>query len=51
MDSEWKLQSFALTMQKRATRHFADARAEKFLSVAEAWGVQHKVTTLRTDSA
>ncbi len=48
--SEWKLESFVLTMLKTDTRHYTDECAAQFLSVAEAWGVQPKVTTVCTDS-
>ncbi|CAG6022948.1 unnamed protein product [Menidia menidia] len=51
IDCEWKLQSFALAMLKTESRHYADACAQQFLSVAEAWGVQSKITTVGTDSA
>ena len=51
IDTEWVLQSFALTVQKTTKRHFADNVAEDFDSVAEAWQVTEKVTTLGTDSA
>ncbi|CAG6016071.1 unnamed protein product, partial [Menidia menidia] len=51
IDCEWKLQSFALAMLKAETGHYADACARQFLSVAEAWGVQPKITTVGTDSA
>lgn len=50
-DREWHLKSFALTVQKMTTRHYAENCAEQFLSVAEAWRVQQKVTTIGTDSA
>ncbi|XP_076864022.1 E3 SUMO-protein ligase ZBED1-like [Brachyhypopomus gauderio] len=51
IDSEWKLTSFALSMRKTDTRHSADACADQFLSVAEAWQVQQKITTVSTDGA
>lgn len=51
IDCKWKLHSFALAMLKTDTRHYADACAQQFLSVAEAWGVQQKITTVGTDSA
>ena len=41
--------SFALAMLKTETRHYA--YAEQFMSVAEAWDVQQKVTTVGTDGA
>lgn len=49
--SWWKLQSFALTKLKTFTRLLTDACAKQFLSVVEAWGVQHKVTAVWTDIA
>ncbi len=51
IDIKWRLQSFALTVQKTTTRHFAENVAEDFESVAEAWEVTQKVTTIGTDSA
>ncbi|XP_070761682.1 E3 SUMO-protein ligase ZBED1-like [Enoplosus armatus] len=50
-EGTWHLQSFALTVQKTNTRHYAENCAEQFLSVAEEWGIQQKVTTIGTDSA
>ena len=50
-DGEWHLQSFALTVQKTNTRHYAENCAEQFVSVAEAWEIQQKVTTIGTDSS
>uniref|UniRef100_A0A3B3Q6P6 HAT C-terminal dimerisation domain-containing protein n=1 Tax=Paramormyrops kingsleyae TaxID=1676925 RepID=A0A3B3Q6P6_9TELE len=51
IDCDWKLTSFALTVLKSVTRHYSDACAEQFLTVADDWGIQEKVTTVRTDSA
>ncbi|CAG5871532.1 unnamed protein product [Menidia menidia] len=51
IDCQWKLQSFALAMLKMETRHYADACAQQFVSVAEAWGVQPNITTVGTDGA
>ena len=48
-EGEWQLQSFALTVQKTNTRHYAETCAEQFVSVAEAWEIQQKVTTIATD--
>ncbi|CAG5861716.1 unnamed protein product [Menidia menidia] len=38
-------------MLETETRHYANASAQQFLSVAEAWGVQPKITTVGNDSA
>ncbi|XP_038129201.1 E3 SUMO-protein ligase ZBED1-like [Cyprinodon tularosa] len=51
IDCEWKLQSFALAMLKTEARHHADNCTQQFLTVAEAWGVQPRITTVGTDSA
>lgn len=51
IDSEWKLKSFALTVTKTVTRHYADACAEQFNTVTEEWKIEDKVTTIGTDSA
>ncbi|XP_034057937.1 zinc finger BED domain-containing protein 1-like [Gymnodraco acuticeps] len=51
IDIKWRLHSFALTIQKTTTRHFAENVAEDFESVAEAWEVTLKVTTIGTDCA
>ncbi|KAI7807507.1 putative zinc finger BED domain-containing protein 1-like [Triplophysa rosa] len=51
IDCDWKLKSFALTVLKSVTRHYSDACAEQFLTVADDWGVREKVTTVGTDSA
>ncbi|KAL6483231.1 hypothetical protein MHYP_G00081030 [Metynnis hypsauchen] len=51
IDDEWKIQSFALSMQKTTSRHYGDACAEDFMAVAEAWEIKEKVTTIGTDSA
>ncbi|XDV29398.1 hypothetical protein PO909_032532 [Leuciscus waleckii] len=51
IDVKWRLHSFALTIQKTTTRHFAENVAGDFESVAEAWEITQKVTTIGTDSA
>ena len=51
IDSEWKLKSFALTVSKTVTRHYADACAEQFIAVTKEWEIENKVTTVGTDSA
>ncbi|XP_073720988.1 E3 SUMO-protein ligase ZBED1-like [Misgurnus anguillicaudatus] len=51
IDVKWRLHSFALTIQKTTARHFAENVAEDFESVAEAWEITQKVTTIGTDSA
>ncbi|KAJ8375317.1 hypothetical protein SKAU_G00058970 [Synaphobranchus kaupii] len=51
IDSEWKLKSFALTVSKTVTRHYADACAEQFNAVTKEWEIENKVTTIGTDSA
>ena len=38
-------------MIKTEERHFADACARQFLSVANQWAIQDKITTVGTDSA
>ncbi|KAL4008846.1 hypothetical protein ACER0C_002698 [Sarotherodon galilaeus] len=48
---EWELHSHALTVMKMEERHFADTCAEHFMQVARQWGIEHKVSTLTTDSA
>ena len=47
----WELKSFALTTMKTEERHFAEACAEQFLTVARKWEIEGKVTTIGTDSA
>ena len=47
----WELQSFALTILKTEERHFAEACAEQFQTVARKWEIEGKVTTIGTDSA
>ena len=42
---------FALTTMKTEERHFAEACAEQFLTVARKWEIEGKVTTIGTDSA
>lgn len=51
IDADWKLQSFALTVQHTDERHFAETCAQHFTEVAEQWGVAEKVSTTGTDSA
>ena len=51
IDSEWKLKSFALTVRKTVTRHYADVCAEQFDAVTKEWQIEKKVTTIGTDSA
>lgn len=51
IDGEWNLISFALTVMKTETRHFADKCAEQFLKVANDWGLEMKISTIGTDSA
>ncbi|KAL1262297.1 hypothetical protein QQF64_007562 [Cirrhinus molitorella] len=51
IDCDWKLKSSALTVLKSVTRHYSDACAEQFLTVADEWGIREKVTTVGTDSA
>ena len=36
---------------KTEERHFAEACARQFLSVAREWGIEDKITTIGTDSA
>lgn len=50
-DREWHLQSLVLTVQKTNTRHYAVNCPEQFISMAEAWGIEQKVTTSGTDCA
>ena len=47
----WELQSFALTVMKTEERHFAEACAEQFQTVARKWEIEEKITTIGTDSA
>jgi len=51
IDSMWVLRSFALTVHHVEDRHYSEACAEHFPSVAQAWGVYGKVTTFGTDNA
>lgn len=51
IDTGWKLKSFALTVSKTVTRHYADACAEQFDAVTKEWEIENKVTTIGTDSA
>src|SRR4029434_2156045 len=48
---KWKLKSFALTCMKTKERHFAEACAEQFKTVASNWAIDQKTTTIGTDSA
>ncbi|KAF7658133.1 hypothetical protein LDENG_00017050 [Lucifuga dentata] len=47
----WELKSFALTIMKTEERHFTEACAEQFLTVARKWAIEGKITTIGTDSA
>lgn len=38
-------------IMKTEERHFADTCVEHFMQVARQWGIEHKVSTLTTDSA
>lgn len=51
IDDDWCLQSFALTVSKSTERHYAEACAQHFESIAKEWNIEKKVTTLGTDSA
>lgn len=51
IDNEWNLNSFALTVMKSETSHFADKCAKQFLQVANDWGIENKISTNGTDSA
>ncbi|KAK7896627.1 hypothetical protein WMY93_021952 [Mugilogobius chulae] len=51
MDCSLKLNSFALTVMKTDTRHFAAECAEQFRKVANDWGIENKIFTNSTDSA
>src|SRR4029434_3290404 len=48
---EWKLKSFTLTCMKTEERHFAEACAEQFQTVASNWAIEDKTTTIGKDSA
>ena len=48
---EWKLKSFTLTCMKTEERHFAEACAQQFQTVASNWAIEDKTTTIGTDSA
>ena len=48
---KWKLKSFALTCMKTEDRHFAEACAEQFKTVASNRAIDQKTTTIGTDSA
>ena len=43
--NEWKLKSFTLTCMKTEERHFAEACAEQFQTVASNWAIVDKTTT------
>src|SRR4029434_10244236 len=43
--NEWKLKSFTLTCMKTEERHFAEACAKQFLTVASNWAIEDKTTT------
>ncbi|XP_047243631.1 E3 SUMO-protein ligase ZBED1-like [Girardinichthys multiradiatus] len=51
IDGEWNLNSFALTVMKTETRHFADKCVEQFLKVVHDWGIENKISTIGTDNA
>lgn len=44
----WELKSFVM---KTEERHFAEACAEQFQTVAHKWEIEGKITTIGTDSA
>jgi len=46
-----EIKSFALTIIKTEERHFAEACAKQFLTVAREWAIEGKITTIWTDSA
>ncbi|XP_077408651.1 E3 SUMO-protein ligase ZBED1-like [Vanacampus margaritifer] len=46
----WHLQSFIATVLNTDSRHVENCH-EEFLSVAEAWGIRQKITTIGTESA
>ncbi|XP_077367138.1 E3 SUMO-protein ligase ZBED1-like [Festucalex cinctus] len=46
----WHLQSFIVTVLNTDSRHVENCY-EEFLSVAEIWGIQQKITTIGTESA
>ena len=48
---EWKLKSFTLTCMKTEERHFAEACAQQFQTVASNWAIEDKTTTIGIDSA
>src|SRR4029434_10949506 len=43
--NEWKLKSFTLTCMKTEERHFAEAWAEQFQTVASNCAIEDKTTT------
>ncbi|XP_060758390.1 E3 SUMO-protein ligase ZBED1-like [Neoarius graeffei] len=47
----WELKSFALTVMKTEARHFAEACAQQFQTVAHKWKIEGKISTIGTDSA
>ena len=49
--NEWKLKSFTLTCMKTEERHFAEACAQQFQTVASNWAIEDKTTTIGIDSA
>ncbi|KAK0142439.1 Zinc finger BED domain-containing protein 1 [Merluccius polli] len=49
INNEWKLKSFALTVSKTVTRHYADACAEQFDAVIKEWEIENKVTTIGSE--
>ncbi|KAM3607868.1 uncharacterized protein V6R79_015447 [Siganus canaliculatus] len=46
IDSEWKFRSFALTVTKTVTPHYADACAKQFDALTKEWGIENKVQPL-----
>src|SRR4029434_9823465 len=48
---EWKLKSFTLTCMKTEERHFPEACAQQFQTVASNWAIEDKTTTIGIDSA
>ena len=51
LDSDWKLHSFAMTVNYIEDRHYSAACAEHFSAAARDWNVFEKVTTFGTDNA
>ena len=51
LDNSWKLQAFVLAVYHVEDRHYAQACADHLSSVANAWKIYDRVTTLGTDNA